>query len=380
MENELTPSGNRVVVIATGVAADRGIVFKTAQSIEVAHKASHVIFDKTGTLTEGKLTVVSEVWADNKDDDGNHSAAARLLGLVESNKHPVSAAVAAHIRNRVSAAIRAAEVQDAKTLPGRGVEATCATSGSVLRAGNSRWLELTEDPRVAAALKRGHTTFCFAVDGALAAVFGLEDVPRADAAEAVRGLQARGLQVSLLSGDDDGPVYAAARTLGIPDHRVRARCSPADKRAYVQALQQPSQQATGKKSKPAVVIFCGDGTNDAAALAQSDIGIHVGGGSGSGGEGSGTDVACAAADVVLMRPRPAGVATAVAASRAAYRRIVFNFAWSFVYNLFAVLLAAGAFSATKGGARIPPQYAGLGELVSVLPVVAAAVALRWAKI
>jgi Cu2+-exporting ATPase len=105
-----------------------------------------------------------------------------------------------------------------------------------------------------------------------------------------------------------------------------------------------------------IVIFCGDGTNDAVALAQADIGVHM---------NSGSDVAQNAADVVLVRPYLGGILVLLDLSKAAFHRIFFNFAWSFVYNLFAILLAAGAFV----NARIPPQYAGLGEIVSVLPVI-----------
>jgi Cu2+-exporting ATPase len=115
-----------------------------------------------------------------------------------------------------------------------------------------------------------------------------------------------------------------------------------------------------------VVIFCGDGTNDAVALAQASIGVHV---------NEGTDVAQSAADVVLTRPDLTGILVLMDLSRAAFLRIVFNFSWAFIYNLFAILLAAGAFV----NARIPPQYAGLGEVVSVLPVIAIALQLKYAK-
>jgi Cu2+-exporting ATPase len=114
-------------------------------------------------------------------------------------------------------------------------------------------------------------------------------------------------------------------------------------------------------------MFCGDGTNDAIALAQATIGVHM---------NEGTDVAKSAADVVLMRPSLSGILIAITVSRKSIHRIAFNFGWSFVYNVFAILLAAGAFV----HARIPPEFAGLGELVSVLPVVAAGILLRWAKI
>ena len=114
-------------------------------------------------------------------------------------------------------------------------------------------------------------------------------------------------------------------------------------------------------------MFCGDGTNDAVALARATIGVHM---------NEGTDVAQSAADVVLMRPSLAGILTMMDASRKSVSRIKFNFIWSFVYNTLAVLLAAGAFV----NARIPPEFAGLGELVSVLPVIFAAVLLRWSKV
>jgi Cu2+-exporting ATPase len=114
-------------------------------------------------------------------------------------------------------------------------------------------------------------------------------------------------------------------------------------------------------------MFVGDGTNDAVALAQATIGVHV---------SSGTDIAQSAADIVLVRPSLSGVLTIINVSRKAIHRVAFNFGWSFVYNTFAILLGAGAFVR----ARIPPEFAGLGELVSVLPVVLAAVLLKWSKI
>lgn len=115
------------------------------------------------------------------------------------------------------------------------------------------------------------------------------------------------------------------------------------------------------------MLFCGDGTNDAVALAQATIGVHM---------HAGSNIAQSAADVVLMRPALSGILTVLDISKVAVRRIKFNFGWSFVYNLFAVLLAAGAFVEV----RIPPEFAGLGELVSVLPVIIAALLLRWTKI
>ncbi|KAL2839815.1 HAD-like domain-containing protein [Aspergillus pseudoustus] len=202
----------------------------------------------------------------------------------------------------------------------------------------------------------------------LAAVFGLEDSLRPDALETVTRLRERGISVHVLSGDDDGPVRSIARQLGIAAQNIRSRCTPPDKQAYIQALVASSSHEQPRVKRP-TITFIGDGTNDAIALATSTIGVHM-------NRETGSDVAKSAADVVLMRPSLLGVLTMINISDKAVRRIKFNFGWSFVYNLFAVLLGAGAFV----NARIPPKGAGLGELVSVLPVVVAAVLLRWARV
>lgn len=339
-----------VIVIASGVAAERGIIFKSADAIEVAHKTSHVVFDKTGTLTRGKLSVVA---TDCIDED----KLPLLLGLVEHSRHPVSVAVAAHLR---STGIMTSTVIEPKSLPGRGVEAT--SGGQRLRAGNSHWLGVSGHELVRSILSEGYTTFCFTIDNILISVFRLRDELRSDAARTVEALQQRGILVHMVSGDDDGAVQTLSSQLGILHDNVRSRSSPADKRDYVQML-----LGTSTDRKKPVVVFCGDGTNDAVALAQATIGVHM---------NEGTDVAQSAADVVLMRPSLDGILAMMDTSRKSVNRIKFNFAWSLVYNTFAVLLAAGAFV----NARIPPEFAGLGELVSVLPVIAAAVLLRWSKI
>jgi Cd2+-exporting ATPase len=354
-----------VIVIATGVAAERGVIFKSAESIEIAYKTSQVVFDKTGTITEGKLTVIRE-WYSGSDQKDIQSL---LLGLVSDIKHPVSSAVTAHLKGQ---SISPVPVSNPKIITGKGVEGTMKGTGFALQAGNCRWLNLAGHPVVDSVLSQGYTAFCFTIAGSVVAILGLEDKIRSDAASTIKSLQDRGISVHLLSGDDDGAVRSVAAKLNILEDNVRSRCSPADKQTYIQGLikgnQPPNIKNASKRTKEPVVIFCGDGTNDAVALAQATIGIHI-------NEG-GTDVAKSAADVVLMRPDIAGILTAISVSKKSIHRIAFNFGWSFVYNLFAILLAAGAFV----NARIPPEYAGLGELVSVLPVIAAATLLRWSKI
>lgn len=351
-----------VIVIGSGVSAEKGVIIKSADPLELAYKTSHVVLDKTGTLTEGRLTVARDMWLGDRGDLANSKSL--LLSLLVSNKHPVSAAVATHLQT--AGITQIGKTLDASTLTGKGVEAT-TSSGSILRAGNSRWLGLGQDSRVQSILSEGHTTFCFTVDDTLVAIFGLQDSLRGDSLDTVEQLHKRGVAVHVISGDDDAAVRAVTSQLSIPVDRVRSRCTPADKQAYVQEL---LENPAGKS--PPTVLFCGDGTNDAVALAQATIGVHM-------NDASGTDVAKSAADVVLMRPSLAGILTLINVSKKSMGRIAFNFGWSFVYNIFAILLGGGAFSSLHN-ARIPPEFAGLGELVSVLPVIIAAMLLRWEKI
>ncbi|KAJ9493709.1 hypothetical protein H2202_010831 [Exophiala xenobiotica] len=337
-----------VVVIAGGVAAKHGVVFKSAMAIETARNVSHVVFDKTGTLTRGELSVAEAVYLSNKDD----LVESITLGLTCDSKHPVSAAISTYLKER---GVDAAKIGDSKSVTGKGVEGTF--DGANVRCGNTRWLSAETLPEVQDLLAKGLTVFGVAINDKLIAVFGLSDCLRPDSHSVVTELQKRNIAISIVSGDDTGAVEAVATKLGIPASHVRSRCTPGDKQVYLKNLM------TDEKK---VVIFCGDGTNDAVALAQADIGVHM---------NSGSDVAQTAADVVLVRPYLGGILVLLDLSKAALHRIFFNFAWSFVYNLFAILLAAGAFV----DVRIPPQYAGLGEIVSVVPVILIALHLRWFK-
>jgi heavy metal translocating P-type ATPase len=343
-----------VIVVASGVAAKHGVVFKSAGSIEVAYRTTDVVFDKTGTLTTGKLAVVREEFLGH---DGSTKSMSLLPGLLRNIKHPVSSAVFAHLGANSN---HGPSVSDAKVISGKGVQATC--EGKVLRAGNSRWLGLSDHPLVHPMLSEGFSTFCFTVNDELVSVFGLQDTLRSDAASTIDTLWQRGINIHILSGDDEVAVRDMASQLNVSN--VHFRCSPGDKQAYIKTLL--AGTSTSKSRKP-VVMFVGDGTNDAVALAQATIGVHM---------SSGTDIAQSAADIILVRPSLSGVLTIINVSKKAMRRVAFNFGWSFVYNLFAVLLGAGAFV----HARIPPEFAGLGELVSVLPVVLAAVLLKWSRV
>jgi Cu2+-exporting ATPase len=246
-------------------------------------------------------------------------------------------------------------LEGAKSVPGKGVQGKW--QGSVIQAGNPYWLGVEDDDLVREALQLGLSMFCVSLDDKLVAVFGLKDRIRPDAIDVIQKLHERSTKVSIVSGDNEESVKSVARQLSVPEANIRYNCGPEEKSHYVKTLLSPKR----------VVMFCGDGTNDAVALAQANIGMHINGG---------TDIAQSAADAILVRPSLKGILTLVDLSKAFYSRVMFNFAWSFVYNLFAILLAAGAFP----HARIPPEFAGLGEIVSVLPVIAVALQLRWSKL
>lgn len=336
-----------VIVVGGGAAAKHGVIFKSATAFESARKVSHVVFDKTGTLTEGELSVAEELILAEKQ-----LAMSITLGLTSNIKHPVSVAISSYLK---SEGAQAPDVKDVRSVTGKGVEGTYG--GDLVRCGNTRWLLLQDLPEVQSLLEKGLTVFGVAVRDKPLAVFGLSDRIRPETKLVLAELKKRKIAISIVSGDDAGATENLAAQLDIPLSNVRSRCTPADKQKYLKKLSADKHERT---------VFCGDGTNDAVALAQADIGVHM---------STGSEVAQTAADVVLLRPSLTGVLLLLDLSRSAMHRVFLNFAWSFVYNLFAILLAAGAFV----DARIPPQYAGLGEIVSVLPVILIALQLRWFK-
>ncbi|KAI0676041.1 heavy metal translocatin [Trametes maxima] len=342
-----------VILIAGGVGAQLGLVFKAATTIERAHKITHVVLDKTGTVTQGRLSVVSRFM----DNTAGIDVPAVVFALLSSSRHPVARAVAAEVETSQGSNSEKSEVEDVELVTGKGVQGVLR--GQTLRGGSAAWLGLEMDINVQPLLAQGLTTFCVVHGSRVIAAFGLSDALRPEARTVIDAFAARNIRVSILSGDHPTAVHAVATSLGIPAERVHAGCLPADKQAYIKEL-----TAQGES-----VLFCGDGTNDAVALAEAAVGVHL-----HTGEGAGV-AASAAADVVLTHPSLAGLLTLLALSDAVARRVTLNFVWAGVYNLFAVLLAAGAFV----NARIPPAYAGLGELVSVLPVVFIAMQLKWFK-
>lgn len=229
-----------------------------------------------------------------------------------------------------------------------------------MRAGNARWTNTEAVAEVMDLQQAGLTTLIVTRDSVPIVVFGLAAKIRREAVSVISMLRARDITVHLVSGDQVLAAKAVAAAVGISPEHVVGGCTPNEKREYVARLMQDGLKR---------IVFCGDGTNDAGAVAQAHVGIHMGGGLGS------SDITQGAADVVLLRGL-GGIPFLLDISRASFHRMAFNFLWSAVYNVLAVTMASGAWVKF----RIPPAYAGLGEMVSVIPVVLAAASLLFARI
>ncbi len=307
-----------------------------------------VVFDKTGTLTLGEMAVV-EAHITRQDAIGT------ILSLVSESSHPVSQSITKYLRATYPQSEGLSLLKVQSTL-GKGLEVT-TPDGVLIRGGSPGWLGLQTDPLYSVMMTKALTMFAVTFDGELVAFFGLADLPRPSAPAAVQLLQRQGMQVHIVSGDAQPVVQALAVQLGIPHEFAHGGCLPTEKVAHVRKL-----QAGGEK-----VLFVGDGTNDTPALAAADVSVAMGGG---------TDIARDTADIVFLAPDLArALVVLMRLSRGAVRRVYINCVWACVYNLFAVLLAAGAFV----DVRIAPEYAGFGEMVSVVPVVLVAWSMWFLK-
>jgi Cu2+-exporting ATPase len=248
------------VVIASGIAAEKGILIKDTQALELLHRVKTVVFDKTGTLTKGDPAVVEEtLYVDGARD--------YVQRLVAKAAHPIAKAVSQYLGD--------IEPYDGVTsIVGKGLQVNI---GGVLLGGSAEWLNI-DNP-----LKgRNLSTFCVSLDGKLLAIYGLADELRAESHDVVKSLHAKGIEVYIVSGDNSSAVLNLARTLGIPDTHVKANVLPAGKSEFVRTLQSQSQSP---------VIFCGDGINDAPALSQANVGISF---------VSAAEITTSSADVLLL--------------------------------------------------------------------------------
>ena len=305
------------IMVGNGLGAKNGILFKTAASLEAAGRTQIVALDKTGTITRGEPEVTDILPAEGVTEGELLTLAA---ALEQKSEHPLARAVLAYAAARQ---LDPPEVTDFAALPGNGLTARLA--GRSVYAGSFSFIQ-TQAP-VPAALagqaqalaEQGKTPLFFGGEGRLLGVIAVADTIKEDSPDAIRQLQAMGIRVVMLTGDNQRTAEAIGRQAGVD--QVIAGVLPDGKESVIRAL--------SEKGKVAMV---GDGINDAPALTRADTGIAI---------GAGTDVAIDAADVVLMNSRLSDVPAAIRLSRATLRNIHENLFWAFIYNVIGIPLAAG---------------------------------------
>jgi Cu2+-exporting ATPase len=338
------------IMVGTGLGAKRGILFKNAMALEAAARIQTVVMDKTGTLTKGEPEVTDLVVDGLPEGDVLRVAAA----VERESEHPLAEAVV-HYADAHGVAKTAAE--GFENVPGQG--AIAMVDGKRVAVGNARLLARENIPLAALETRRaemaaeGRTTVWVAIDGRPVALIAIADAPRPTSKAAVSALREKGMQVVMLTGDNEATARRIGRELGIDT--VIAEVLPADKASKVAELQR-----SGRK-----VAMVGDGVNDAPALAQADLGIAI---------GAGTDVAIETADVVLMRSDPLDIPTALAIGRGTLRKMRQNLGWAVGYNGIALPIAAGVFAPL--GLVLRPEIAALSMSGSSLLVAVNALLLR----
>lgn len=341
------------LLAGTGRGSQLGILIKSAQVLEDTRGVDTVVLDKTGTVTTGDVEVI-QVEAFSSDADPYLEVLAPAAAVEQRSEHPIARAIAA----AGSARGTLPESQDFKSYAGGGVRAVLADGRTVV-VGKADFLDerrafLNDYQRelISAKEHEGFTTVAVAVNGKPVGIICLQDAPKPDSAQSIAELKALGLRPVLLTGDALPVAQAVAQQVGIDESNVFAQVSPEDKVTKVRELQDAGQ----------TVAMVGDGVNDAAALAQADLGIAM---------GSGTDVAMEAADMTLMRSELASVPTALKLSRATLRLIKSNLFWAFIYNVVAIPVAALGL--------LNPMIAGAAMAFSSVFVVLNSLRLTWWK-
>ncbi|EPE08697.1 copper-transporting atpase 1 [Ophiostoma piceae UAMH 11346] len=409
------------IFVASGMAAKYGILAKGGgEAFEKASRIDCVVFDKTGTLTMGGEPTVTDsaVFTSAGDEiDGSDTAStnkksdllAALKAVEENSGHPVAKAIVSFCAADAGASSRRGHTDELKEIAGRGMRATYNNQAGRDRSfeiivGNEALMKdyaVSVSDHASALLEKWKTEAKSVALAAtrplnasdtqgwvLSAAMSISDPVRPEAASILAALQARGVIVYMLSGDNAVTAAAVARQLGIPADQVIAEVLPTEKAAKIQDLQSSLEAHTtmfgrsvkskndrrvppSSNSRRAVVAMVGDGINDSPALTQADVGIAV---------GSGSDVAISSADFVLVQSNLQSVVTLLELSRTVFRRIAFNFGWALVYNVIAVPIAAGALypirTSTTSHVRLDPVWASLAMALSSISVVMSSLALR----
>lgn len=341
------------IMVGIGKGAEQGILIKDAESLELAKKVNAVVLDKTGTITEGKPEVVGVKWL-----DADESAKAVLFSLEKLSEHPLAEAVVKHW-----AGTRLVGFSTYESVTGRGVKAA-TFDGTVWLAGNKRLLvekdiDIAPDLQAQADewLRLANTVIWFASGRKALAVLAIADTIKAGSFGAIRELQAMGIELYLLTGDNEATARAIAEQVGLQHYK--ADVLPQQKAEFVRALQQQGK----------IVAMVGDGINDSAALAAADVSMAM---------GKGSDIAMDVAAMTILASDPGRIPSAIRLSRQTVATIRENLFWAFIYNLIGIPIAAGVLYPINGF-LLNPMIAGAAMALSSVSVVSNSLRLKWKK-
>ena len=324
-------------LVGISIAAKRGLLFKEAAFLETMAKSNLLALDKTGTITEGRPSVVNAEFFENFDP-------ALLLALVNTSNHPISKGIVNYLKQE-NDTLAPLQLENIKSIEAKGIQAT--HKGQTLMGGNA---SLLQEEGVKTQMDSENSLFFFTVNRKIVAQFELSDTIREGAKEAIREIQAMGIEVVMLTGDHEQSARKVAKAVGIT--QIHAKLLPQEKSALIQKFQE-----NGK-----VTVMVGDGINDAIALAQSNIAIAM---------GRGADVAINVSDVVLLDEKPQSILDAFRISRRTYRAVKENLGFSLLYNVIAVPLAVAGF--------VNPLIAALSMSLSSLVVVGNSMRIKMLK-
>jgi Cu+-exporting ATPase len=346
------------IMVGTGKGAEFGVLIKSADSLELTQQLDTLVLDKTGTLTQGKPTVTHYITTGGTVNR-NEIKLLRLAAALENrSEHPLAEAVVAYAQQQGVDLGQLPGVEQFAAMMGQGVQAN--VSDQLVQIGTTRWMQTLGidlsalKPRQQAWEAAAQTTIWIAVDGVIEGLMAIADTLKPNAAAVVNALQRAGLEVVMLTGDNQATAEAIAQPIGI--RTILADVRPEQKAAQISRLQQQGQK----------VAMVGDGINDAPALAQADVGIAI---------GTGTDVAIASSDITLMSGDLQGLLTALQLSRATVKNIRQNLFFAFIYNVLGIPIAAGVLYPLTG-LLLNPMIAGAAMAFSSVSVVSNALRLR----
>lgn len=342
------------IMVGTGRGAELGILIKSGEALEKAHKVNAVVFDKTGTLTEGKPRVTDILTMEGyKENDTLQIAGA----LEQHSEHPLGEAIVEEAKER---GLVFPQVTDFISITGQGVYGKIEESEVLIgniKLMKAKNIEITMEKELDELASQGKTPMYMAIDGKFLGIIAVADVMKKEAVDTIKELKTRGYKIGMITGDNKITAEAIGKQVGID--MIFAEVTPEDKYLKVKELQNEGYN----------VAMVGDGINDSPALVQADVGIAIGGG---------TDIAMESADIVLMKRDLRDVLTAMDLSNATIRNIKQNLFWAFIYNTLGIPIAAGLLYPFTGH-LLNPMIAGGAMAMSSVSVVTNALRLKKFK-